>query len=74
MALVPNPKWLIVIIVAAVLWTCSLLLWTCSWQKTSWNRTLYFRDPRAPKVCMCLWMHSAFRVPCEDIPPEAFNQ
>ena len=27
-------------------------------------------DPRAPKICLCYWMRSAFRVPCEDVPPE----
>jgi|WetSurMetagenome_2_1015567.scaffolds.fasta_scaffold150745_2 hypothetical protein len=34
----------------------------------------YYQDPRAPRVCMCLWERSAFRVPCEDIPPELLKE
>jgi hypothetical protein len=36
----------------------------------SWDTPMYRRDPRAPKICLCYWMRSAFRVPCEDVPPE----
>jgi hypothetical protein len=43
-------------------------------QQRSWDTPMYHRDPRAPKVCMCLWMRSAFRVPCEDIPPELLKE
>lgn len=43
-------------------------------QQVSWDNPVYHRDPRAPKVCMCLWMRSAFRVPCEDIPPELLKE
>lgn len=39
-------------------------------QQRSWDTPMYHRDPRAPKVCMCLWMRSSFYVPCENIPPE----
>lgn len=43
-------------------------------QKAAWDNPEYHRDPRAPKICMCLWERSAFRVPCEDIPPELLKE
>lgn len=36
----------------------------------SWENPLYYRDPKAPRICMCYWMKNAFYVPCQDIPPE----
>lgn len=42
--------------------------------QVAWDAPMYHRDPRAPKVCMCLWMRSAFYVPCEDIPPELLKE
>jgi hypothetical protein len=49
----------------------ALLIWAGT-QRTqeSWDTPMYRRDPRAPKICLCYWMRSAFRVPCEDVPPE----
>lgn len=43
-------------------------------KQEAWNNPKYHRDPRAPKVCMCLWEQFAFRVPCEDIPPELLKE
>ena len=34
----------------------------------------YHRDARAHNMCFCYWMQSAFRVPCENIPPELLKE
>jgi len=79
MALIPpearkNLYWSLLIIVV-VFGGFGLLMWGGQQrQKASWDTPMYHRDPRAPKVCMCLWERSAFRVPCEDIPPELLKE
>jgi len=40
----------------------------------AWDTPMYHRDARAPKICLCYWMRSAFRVPCEDVPPALLKE
>jgi hypothetical protein len=48
----------------------SLLIWAGTQRnQESWDTPMYHRDARAPNICLCYWMRSAFRVPCEDVPP-----
>lgn len=52
-----------------------LLIWGGTQrQQVAWDTPLYHRDPRAPNICMCFWMRSAFRVPCADVPPELLKE
>jgi hypothetical protein len=42
--------------------------------QVAWDTPMYHRDPRAPKVCMCHWMRSAFYVPCSEVPEELLKE
>jgi len=44
----------------------TLLYWIVSMEPSP----VYSRDPRAPNICYGRVIQGAFRVPCEDIPPE----
>jgi len=47
-----------------------ILVWGGSKRsQVDWDTPMYHRDARAPNICLCYWMRSAFRVPCEDVPP-----
>ena len=54
---------------AIVLLGFSALIWGGTKRgQVAWDTPMYHRDARAPKICMCYWMRTAFRVPCEDVP------
>lgn len=74
MALTPEKKRKIILysfVSGVIFGGFCLIIWGGTKRgQVAWDNPQYHRDPRAPKICMCYWMRSAFRVPCEDVPPE----
>ena len=52
----------------------SCLLWALHRRQEIASVPQYYQDPRAPRICLCLWEGTAFRFPCEDIPPELLKE
>jgi len=58
-----------------VLFGFGILFWAGSKRtQVSWDTPQYHRDSRVHNMCMCYWMGSAFRVPCENVPPELLKE
>lgn len=78
LALDPDTKRVILIVIVAIVVIgggLGLLIWGGTQRgQVAWDNPVYHRDPKAPKICMCYWMRSAFRVPCEDIPAELLKE